>query len=71
MIALTIAIVTAVMVIITLVLLLLDLHYNNQYHQCDADLLLWCYTDWQCQYGTNDSYGNPVGSGDAIPLVVT
>lgn len=68
MIAITIAIVTGIMIAITLALLLLNLHYNNQFHQCDADLLLWCYTDWNCQYGTNDPYGNLVGYGDAIPM---
>jgi hypothetical protein len=63
---LTIVIVTAVFTVITTILLSILIHYNKQSHQCDGDLLFWCYSDWKCFYGTN----GPVNKPDGDPTIL-
>jgi hypothetical protein len=67
---LTIVIVTTVLTIITIITVSIMIQYNKLNHDCDADMLFWCHTDWQCMYGTLDPRGEKVGTGDegVIPM---
>lgn len=65
---LTIVVVTTVLTVITIITVSIMCQYNKYNHQCDSDLLFWCHTDWQCQYGMKDSKGNNVGVEGAIPM---
>jgi len=57
---LTISIISAVFVVIIAIMLVILIYYNIQAHQCDGDLLFWCYSDWKCLYGINDPLGDRI-----------
>lgn len=67
---LTIVIVTTVLTIITIITVSIMIQYNKLNHDCDADMLFWCHTDWQCIYGTLDPSNQKVGTGEegVIPM---
>lgn len=65
---LSIIITICVLTIMTVISITVMIHYNKQFHQCDADSAFWCHSDWQCLNGTKDSKGNNVGTEGEIPM---